>query len=601
MRPAEDIRNAVKDMAFAAGPELDRRLWQDLSETRRQAEMTTRECRQVHMWRPCMNSKITRLAIAGVIAGAVLGGIYHLGVPVDGATVAMAQMRKALGDVPWMHVVATIEMNQGPDAIEEEWIGFDRSIEISKKHDGTVRYRDASQDTLSVYNPSQGTVTITSLSDRYAVPRRTPLPTSAAETVTAMLDTLQEETDKATLSITEQHMEGREVQIIRGQYQLDEDATTEDMTIVIDAQSKLPISIDATVTKDDATVLAQIHAVFDYPEDGPATIYDVGVPEDVTVIDRRPHPGATTDAKIDYHIPAASDPAGKETLVLYGGVNIDLVWIPAGAFLMGCPETEIGYPTRILELLARHSSDGKSRLHPAHEEPQHRVQIVQGFYMSPCEITCGQFRRFRPEYRRHPHSVGAIGGKMTRLTMDADDQPACVSLEDALAFCDWIGEKTGLQVRLPSEAEWEYACRAGTQSRFYWGNSEEETGEYANVADQTYEEANPRTLDTLNTDDDSIGSAPVRQYRPNDFGLYDVIGNVPEWVQGIYGDNAHSIDAQGKWFDPNTEDNQRQYCRGGSWRASLTHCRCAARWSVPEDYLGVGSTSSIGFRIVIEE
>ena len=601
MRPSGNIEDAVKNMSFTAGPELDRCLWQGMTETRRPPEMTTRECGPVRMWRLCMNSKIAKLTLVGIIGTAVLAGICRLGVPVDGASVAMAQMRQAIDNVPWMHVLTTIETEQGPNRNQEEWIGFDRSIEVRKAHDGTVRYHDGSRDTLSVYDPGQGTVTITSLSDRYAVPRRRPLPGSAAETVTAMLDTLQGQANKATLSMTEEQIEGRQVQIIRGQYQLEEDDITQDTTVVIDAQSKLPISIDATATKDDATVLAQLHAVFDYPEDGPATIYEVGVPTDAMVIDRRPRPEAADDAQIEYHVTTGSDTTVRETLMLYGAVNIDLVEIPAGEFLMGSPDTEVGYPALFLERFGDRIQKKYGSLRPTHEGPQHRVKIAQGFYLSQCEVTCGQFRAFRPQYRRLPHSVGPLDGKMTRLTMDADDQPAGVSLQDALAFCEWISEKTGLTVRLPSEAEWEYACRAGTQTRFYWGDAKEQTGDYANVADQTYEKVDPESQYTLNTNDGSLGPAPVGQYLPNGFGLYDMIGNASEWIQGCYSNIAYSIDPQDKRFDSKIDESWSAGFRGGSYMDSLKNCRSASRGLVHTGSPQSESDSPTGFRILIEK
>jgi sulfatase modifying factor 1 len=289
-------------------------------------------------------------------------------------------------------------------------------------------------------------------------------------------------------------------------------------------------------------------------------------------------------------------------LILYRGINIDLVKVPEGQFLMGSPEDEIGYPERLLQIYRKSKKERVRQLkHPSNEDPQHLVKIGQAFYMSKYEITCAQFRKFRPEFRRHPHFVGALSGSETKIVMDQDNQPACVSLNDAVDFCKWLTEKTDLNVRLPSEAEWEYACRAETQNRFYWGDSEENAGTYANLADKTYEEASPGSAYTLNTNDGNIGLAPVGQYLPNKFGLYDMIGNAPEWVNRIYSESAHSIDPDNKHFDENDEENQRQYCRGGSWQADIINSRCASRWSIPQDSISNTSQSFIGFRILIEE
>jgi len=598
MRPPRKIEDVVKEMSFAAGPEMDRRLRRGIAETSNKMQTTACKRGDTSIWSILMNSRMTQLAVVALVGSIVLIALYCLGIPVDGTTTAMAQVKKAISNVPWMHVIVDVN---APDNAgrSEEWICFPRSIEITKRPDGTVRYRDESQDTLSVYDPTRKTVTITSLSDRYAHPRKTPLPTSAGATLTAMLDSTQSE-DKATVIVVTDD-DKKSIEVIKIERPVDdEEVTKQSITIVVDPESNLPVTMETVFVRAPDTALGQACATFDYPQDGPATIYDVNVPVDAKVIDRRPKPETADEAEIHYDVTTDSDDPAQEALMLYGGVNIDLVKVPAGEFLMGCPDTEVGYAAPFLERFGERLKEKYGSLHPPHEGPQHRGKIERGFYISKFEITCGQFRRFRPEFRKLPHFVGPLGGKMTRCTTDADDQPACVPRPDAESFCQWINDKTGLKVRLPSEAEWEYACRAGTQTRFYWGDSEEDIGQYANVVDQAYERACPRMQYTLNADDGYVGPAPVGQFRPNAFGLYDMIGNAPEWTQGIYGDNARSIDPDGKLFDPNDEDNQYLYCRGGSWQTGLTYCRSASRWMV-ESPGTAGSDSGIGFRILIEQ
>ena len=117
----------------------------------------------------------------------------------------------------------------------------------------------------------------------------------------------------------------------------------------------------------------------------------------------------------------------------------------------------------------------------------------------------------------------------------------------------------------------------------------DQAGQYANLADQSHEEVAPRALDTLDVDDGYPCVAPVGQFLPNAFGLYDMIGNSVELVDGIYNKNAYSIDPNQNTID---QDAEYQYLKGGNWRGSLTHGRCASRWRG-----GVGGAS--GFRVIV--
>lgn len=458
--------------------------------------------------------------------------------------------------------------------------------------DGTIRYRDEGQDTMYVYNPLNNMVTITSLSDKYAVPRRTLLPVSPTECIERLVETLREE-GQVELSISYDEKNGQSVEIIHAvSGSQSEPVINQDMTIIINAETKLLISMDTVVTKENGERIGTAHVDFDYPNEGPENIYSLGVPQDAEVLDRRPRPDADLEIDINYRFANNPENQTQKMLLLFGGINIDLVRIPEGEFLMGSPDTEIGYPSRFLERYGEGIKRKGGFFRPDNESPQHLVKIVHGFYMSKYEITCAQFRRFRPEFRKY---------KYENRDMDLDDQPACVSLNDALEFCKWLSEKINLKTRLPSEAEWEYSCRAGVQSRFYWGDSEEEAGKYANIADKAYSRVWPDRSYNLNTDDGNAFLCPVGQYLPNNFGLYDMIGNASEWAQGIYSVNAYSIDPNNRSFNENKEENQQQYCRGGSWRADITNCRCASRWQIPQDAISMTRRSSIGFRIIIDE
>ncbi len=163
--------------------------------------------------------------------------------------------------------------------------------------------------------------------------------------------------------------------------------------------------------------------------------------------------------------------------------------VPAGCFLMGSPEAEPG----------RYRDEG----------PQREVCIEQTFSMSTFEVTNAEFRAFRPA-----HNSGE--------GFNANEQPvARVSWQDAVAYTQWLSERTAQNYHLPSEAQWEHAARAGSTTRYWWGENIERG--YANC-------------DGCGSRWDNATTAPVGSFLPNPWGLYDTTGNVLEWVRDAYHD-----------------------------------------------------------------
>ncbi|MDE5096895.1 MAG: formylglycine-generating enzyme family protein, partial [Trichodesmium sp. St16_bin4-tuft] len=164
----------------------------------------------------------------------------------------------------------------------------------------------------------------------------------------------------------------------------------------------------------------------------------------------------------------------------------------------------------------------------------------------------------------------------------------CVSWNNATEFCQKLSKKTGKHYRLPSDAEWEYACRAGTTTPFYFG--ETITGELANY-------------DTSNTyADEQKGeyraqTTPVGQFPPNAFGLYDMHGNVWEWCQDVVHSNYDGAPVDGSaWV--NGGDSSCRVLRGGSWITFPGWCRSAFRDYYDYSFSGVAVDDFIGFRLV---
>jgi len=242
------------------------------------------------------------------------------------------------------------------------------------------------------------------------------------------------------------------------------------------------------------------------------------------------------------------------TLDLGNTQKLELVLIPAGTFVMGSPANEA----------ERDESEG----------PRHRVKIARDFFMGKYEITQGQYQ--------------AVSGFNQALFKGDDNLPEeCVSWTDAVNFCDVLSKRSGRKVRLPSEAEWEYADRAGTRTVFWMGNDLSSTqasfngrGPYGNAA------VGPHLDKT----------AAVGSYPPNAFGLYDTVGNVSEWCQDVFHDSYVGAPSDGSAWETGGDPEIRVY-RGGAYDNDAASCRSAMRLAAERRN---NRNSRIGFRVVVE-
>jgi formylglycine-generating enzyme len=177
----------------------------------------------------------------------------------------------------------------------------------------------------------------------------------------------------------------------------------------------------------------------------------------------------------------------------------------------------------------------------------------------------------------------------------------CVSGNDAAAFCQWLSKREGKHYRLPTEAEWEYACRAGTQTVYPWGDNPDDGKGWANCADQTY-------MDKMrNTREDGLGddifkwrdgfayTSPVGSFRPNAWGLYDMIGDVEQWCSDDY-DNYPPGDLVDPYYpDPPDPDDTALVSRGGGWDCPPDSATCSSR---SRHFLP--AIPDVGFRCVVD-
>ncbi|MBN1809745.1 MAG: formylglycine-generating enzyme family protein [Planctomycetes bacterium] len=231
-------------------------------------------------------------------------------------------------------------------------------------------------------------------------------------------------------------------------------------------------------------------------------------------------------------------PKSNPILDLGGGVKLELVYIRAGKYMMGSNDYD-------------------------DEKPVHEVEITKGFYMGKYEVTQGQYERV----------MGNNPGRFKGI----DNPVEPVTWDEAMEFCRKASGITGKNVRLPTEAEWEYACRAGSTEEYCFGHDENMLGDCAwyssNSGHQTH---------------------PVGQKFPNAWGLYDMHGNLLEWCSDWYGENYYSQSPRQDPKGPGTGEGRVR--RGGSWCDNTFVCRSACRNSTPPDF----RFCNLGFRVVVD-
>ena len=225
-------------------------------------------------------------------------------------------------------------------------------------------------------------------------------------------------------------------------------------------------------------------------------------------------------------------------------------------------------------------------MHRNADEAQHEVTITKPFYLGAFEVTQSQYARIMGN---NPSNFSEKGGGKQRVgNRNTADYPVeRVSWLDAVEFCKKLSAKENKTYRLPTEAEWEYACRAGTKTVFHTGN--EFHSYLANINGLDYssygtEKAGPFYRCTV----------AVGEYKRNDFGLFDMHGNVQEWCTDWYAADYYK---QSPKSDPSgPKDGTERVLRGGAWPSSAKACRSAARNQLPPDE----KTYTTGFRVVLE-
>jgi formylglycine-generating enzyme required for sulfatase activity/serine/threonine protein kinase len=282
----------------------------------------------------------------------------------------------------------------------------------------------------------------------------------------------------------------------------------------------------------------------------------------------------------------------KQTI---NSIGMKLALIPAGEFMMGSPPND------------RDAADD--------ERPQHLVRISKAFYLGAHEVTRGQFRRF-VEATRHRtdaehESKGGWGWDEQRWGQfwpdpkfkwrtpgfpQTDEHPVViVTWNDAVTFCEWLSRTEGKTYRLPTEAEWEYACRAGTTTRYSSGDDPESLATVGNVGDGTLREKYPAwSRPIISARDGFLCTAPVGQFRPNAFGLFDMHGNVWEFCQDGYDAGYYTRSPRVDPLCPS--QSSARVMRGGGWVDPPRFFRSAER----EGHAPSFQMGHIGFRVALD-
>ena len=299
--------------------------------------------------------------------------------------------------------------------------------------------------------------------------------------------------------------------------------------------------------------------------------------------------------------PPSSSAVGSQEKTITNTLGMKLVRIEAGEFMMGNEDS-------VDELVKLFPYAKKEWFEDAAK--RHLVMITRPFYLGAHEVTVGQFQRFveSTSYKTEAESDGkgeygiksdgtfeqspSYTWKNPGYSQNEDHPVVNVSWNDAVKFCEWLSRDEGQDYRLPTEAEWEYACRAGTRTRYWHGDDPEGLAKVGNIADATVKSKYPNFANTIVASDKFANTAPVGSFTPNKWGLYDMHGNVNEWCSDWYGEYpsvtvSDPTGAAGK--------GSARVIRGGSWAYNAGGCRSAFRINFTPD----SRSFYLGFRVAV--
>jgi formylglycine-generating enzyme required for sulfatase activity len=274
------------------------------------------------------------------------------------------------------------------------------------------------------------------------------------------------------------------------------------------------------------------------------------------------------------------------SLDLGGGAVIQLKKIPAGEFVMGDVEAY------------------------GNEYPTAAVRIDKAFWIGATEVSLAQYQQFDPSHCNGYYDMHYKDQVKPGYLMDFPDLPVIrVSWDQAMAFCQWLSARSGKKVLLPTEAQWEWTCRAGSGTPMFYGGLDTDFSAFANLADASLSKlavqgVNPQPIRNPDKfwdyvpkearfNDGTVHLAPVEQHQPNAWGLHNMIGNVAEWTLDDYRPYPYQAPATCAGVGAGV----RKAVRGGSWSERPKESRASARWDYPQWQ----RVYNVGLRIVVVE
>ncbi len=329
---------------------------------------------------------------------------------------------------------------------------------------------------------------------------------------------------------------------------------------------------------------------------------------------------ATATSKVERSLALWDSPRGRDLQAkiektlpeeYLSEAGIDFRLIKPGSFMMGNTLT----PEEI------HKKYPGGKVEWYQDAPRHKVTLTEPFYMAECETTVGEFKRFvdatgyKTTAEREGNALGfdkeknvyaeidGLNWRNPGFEQDSTHPVVCVSWDDAQKYIEWLNdnakysEELGFKpvYRLPSEAEWEYACRAGSKTEFFWGSNDPADGEgYLNAADESGSPNGKKWSYHFPFNDGYVGTSPVGTFKLNAWGLYDMAGNVWEWCADWYAADYYKNKKSVQGLINETPGSNR-VLRGGCWYFNAKNCRSADRFI----YYLASRSFSYGFRLVL--
>ena len=339
----------------------------------------------------------------------------------------------------------------------------------------------------------------------------------------------------------------------------------------------------------DPNVLArrmELRKIYANVDTNPEKIYNPYVKKEGVFVKPEKLKRDVRDVKVANWPLKATPTKKKISLDLGNKVKMELVQVPAGQFVMG-------------------SNDESPQ-----EQPVAAVKIEKPFYIGATEVSLEQYQQFDPDYKNGAYDMHYKDQVKRGYYMDHPSFPAIrISWKKAMEFCDWLSKKTGKKVTLPTEAQWEWAARAGSDQPFYYGDCDSDFSQYANLSDANVRNmavkgVNPKPIGNPSPEydfklkdkrfnDGVLHLAPVGKYKPNAWGLYDVVGNIAEWTRSDYKPYPYDAKDGRNALDEGT----KKVLRGGSWHDRPFRATSSFRLGFPTWH----RVYNAGFRVIVED